>query len=258
MNDSLAVTCSGLKKTFRSGTTFVDLLRGRLRGRSIAAVNGLDLEVRRGEIVGVVGENGAGKSTLLRLIAALLVADSGELDVLGVSARSAGPSFRQRVSYVVSDERSFSWRLTGRQNLDFFAALYALDGAAAKRRIDEALERMALSADADRPVREYSTGMKSRLAFARGLLGSPELWLFDEPTRGMDPASGARIRQLVRDELVGKKKRHTAILASHDLTEIEELCDRVVLLQKGQIRGSGSPMEARALLGVAEAKRVGS
>lgn len=242
------IRSTGLRKHFFSGTGFTDLLRGRLRGRRIQALDRVDLEVVRGEIVGLMGPNGAGKSTLLRLVAGLLVPDEGRLEVLGLEARRAGPDYRRRVCFVNCDERSFSWRLSGRQNLVFFAALHGLRGARAVKRVERSLELVELARDADRSVREYSTGMRQRLSLARGLLGEPEIFLFDEPTRGVDPKSAASLRALIRHELVGAT--HTALVATHSFSEIRGLCHRVLVLERGAVVARGAPEEAAAIIGV--------
>ena len=242
------IVSRGLRKHFRSGTSFVDLLRGRLFGKRVDALCGVDLEVRQGEIVGLMGENGAGKSTLLRLVAGLLVPDTGELNVLGLDAKRTGFDFRCRVCFVNCDERSFSWRLTGRQNLVFFAALYRLRSAAIQGRVERALSMTDLEHEADRPVREYSTGMRQRLALARGLLGDPEIFLFDEPTRGVDPAAAARLRCFIRQDVVGTT--HTALVATHSFSDVGDLCHRVVVLRQGLVFSQGPAARAAEMMGV--------
>jgi len=242
-----AVHAEDLHKHFYAAASFAELLRGRLRGRRIDALQRVSFGVDRGEIVGLLGPNGAGKSTLLQLIGGLLLPDGGRLTVLREPINVASHAFRGRVSYVACSERSFSWRLTGRQNLDFFAALYGLRGADARTRVGSALEQVELGGEADRAVREYSSGMRQRLALARGLLGDPQLFLFDEPTRGIDPRGAEELRRFIRRRLLHGK---TAIVATHDLAEVGQLCDRVVLIDRGVIRGSGSPAEAARLLGL--------
>ncbi len=239
-----------MSKTFRSGMSFTDLLRGRLRGSPVHALRDVNLRVTRGEVVALMGPNGAGKSTLLRLIAGLLIPDQGSLQVLGHDAARSRAAFRRRVCYVVCDERSFSWRLTAVQNLLFFAALHGLPRAAARARVDHTLGLVELQADAHRPVREYSTGMRHRLALARGLLGGPELLLFDELTRGVDPRGAIRLRQLILQELEGT--RRTAIIATHDPQEVRQICSRVVTVDGGKIVGEGAPDQVEHLLGLDE------
>lgn len=239
----------GLSKHFHSGTSFSDLLRGRLFGPRVEALQGVDLSVHRGEILGVMGPNGAGKSTLLRLIAGLLLPDAGRLEVLGHDvARVGGARFRQQVCYVNCEERSFSWRITGLQNLQFFAALYGLRGQRARERIEQAVGSVDLQADIRRPVREYSTGLRQRLALARGLLGEPEVFLFDEPTRGLDPPTAARLRRFIRHEVVGSSR--TALVATHSFSDVSDLCDRVVLLAEGRLVGEGPPADAARMMAI--------
>jgi ABC-2 type transport system ATP-binding protein len=245
------IECVGLRKHFHSAASLGQLLRGRLRGARVEALAGVDLAVQRGEIVALMGANGVGKSTLLRCVAGLLSPDAGQLRVLGVEAGRADAAFRRRVCYVVSDERSFSWRLSGEHNLEFFAALHGLDRRKARARIARAIEIAGLGAAAGRPVREYSTGMRQRLAIARGLLGDPELVLIDELTRGVDPRAAAQVRRLMREEL-GRAGR-TALIATHDLAEAAELATRVVVLEAGTVVADGAPAEARRLIGLADA-----
>jgi ABC-2 type transport system ATP-binding protein len=244
----IAIQSRGLTKHFRSGTTFTDLLRGRLWGPRVDALRGVDLQVRGGEIVALVGPNGAGKSTLLRLVAGLLLPDSGSLLVEDVL--STAPAFRRRVCYVVSDERSFSWRLNGLQNLEFFAALHGLRGSRSRQRIAEVLAFVELETEAGRPVREYSSGMRQRLALARGLLGDPKIFLFDEPTQGVDPRGAVRLRSLMRSKLVDAGR--TALVATHDLADVRQLCTRLVCLEQGRITKEGTPAEVEKLMGLSD------
>jgi ABC-2 type transport system ATP-binding protein len=246
--EAAVIRCSELSKHFHSATSFADLLRGRLFGARVDALQRVSLAVRRGEILGLMGPNGAGKSTLLRLVAGLLLPDGGELEVLGQNVARAGAPFRRQVCFVNCDERSFSWRLTGAQNLLFFAALYGLQGGAAAERSDRALAMTGLEREAGRPVREYSTGMRQRLALARGLLGQPEIFLFDEPTRGVDPVTAARLRRFIRQEVVGSA--HTALVATHSFSDVEDLCDRVLVLEQGRVVDEGPAARAAAMVGV--------
>jgi ABC-2 type transport system ATP-binding protein len=248
VDQSVIVKATALRKHFRSGTNFVDLFRGRLRGRWINVLRGLDFEIRRGEILGIMGPNGAGKSTLLRLLCGLLVPDSGSLLVFGKEIQQAGTDLRRRVCFINCDERSFSWRLSGLQNLEFFAALCDLRGERVKQRIARALEVTCLGDQAQRPVREYSSGMRQRLALARGLLGDPELFLFDEPTRAVDPVAAMRLRRLIKQNV--EQERHTAIVATHNFEDVYDLCNRVLVLDQGIIACEGTPEEATRMIGL--------
>ena len=242
-----ALRCRGLCKNFYSATSAADLLRLRVRGRRIDVLKGVDLQLQTGEILGVLGANGAGKSTLLKVVAGLLLPDAGVVEVLGTDLRRADAGLRQRVCYVLSEERSFSWRLSGRHNLEFFAALQGLRGKLAVERIEGALDAVGLGADADRGVREYSSGMRQRLALARGLLGSPQLFLFDEPTRGVDPLRARELREVI---LAQVHQGVSALIASHDPAEVQQLCDRVVLIEGGRCARFGDAAEAPSLWGL--------
>jgi ABC-2 type transport system ATP-binding protein len=235
VQDDAAIVCRGLSKHFYSTTTLKDMLRLRLRGRRIDALQSLDLTVAKGQVVGVLGVNGAGKTTLLRVLAGMLTPDAGEVSVLGRSSAKMDARFRSAVCYVVAEQRSFSWRLSGRQNLSFFASLHGLDKTTAKARVQRGLERTGLLSAAERPVREYSTGMRQRLALARGLLGDAQVYLLDEPTRGVDPRHAAAIRGVLREILAER----CALLVTHDLQEARELCTRAILIERGSVQLEG-------------------
>ena len=221
------VEVRGLVKRFRPPLRLGALLRGRPRAADVVALSGLDLKVRQGELVGLAGPHGAGKSTLLRLIAGLLLPDSGEVRTSGA------------VGYAVAEERSHFWRLSGRENLRFFASLHGLIGSQRDARVAEALGVLELEDAADRIVREYSTGMRQRLAIARGLLGAPQVLLLDEPTRSLDPRSAGRLRRFVKDELCGRRGS-TVLYATHQIDELRDFCPRVVLLDRGRVAGDGA------------------
>ena len=231
------VEARGVSKHYFSGANFADLLRGRVRGGRVDALRQLDLRVNRGEVLAVLGENGGGKSTLLRLISGLVIPDSGTLKVLGQDMERHGADLRRRACYVGGDGRSFSWRLTARQNLEFFAALHGLGRTHARKRAGETLERVGLAREADRPVREYSTGMRQRLALARGLLGNAELVLLDEPTRGVDPGAAVALRRFIKETVLAGDG--TALLATHDPAEARVLCRRAIRLERGRLAAEG-------------------
>jgi ABC-2 type transport system ATP-binding protein len=151
---------------------------------------------------------------------------------------------RAAIGLVSGEERSFYWRLTGRQNLEFFAALYHVPAPVAGRRIDELLRRVGLIEDADRPFRAYSTGMRQKLAIARGLLSEPQVLFMDEPTRSLDPISAQTVRRFVAEYIIGELGR-TVILATHSMAEAEELCDRLALVRTGRVVAQGSVDQLR-------------
>jgi len=203
----LAIVVELLGKTFQSPAGLRDLLRGRLFGPPVQALADVSFTVGAGEIVCVMGPNGAGKSTLVRILGGLLLPSSGRASVAGIDARAGTSAFRQKVAFVVGDERSFHYRVSGRGNLHYFAALHGLPAGVARRRTGELLERVGLAAAADRSYREYSRGMRQRLAIARGLLGDPRVLLLDEPTLGLDPKGARDLRAFLRDEIVRRAGR---------------------------------------------------
>lgn len=159
----------------------------------------INLEVSRGEIVAVIGPNGAGKSTLLRLLALLLWPTRGHIRYWGDDSRQAPQALRQQIVWLGSSERSFAWRLTGRQNLHFFAALRGIDARTCERELLELAPALGLEEMLDQRVDRYSHGQKQRLAWARLLLAHPQLFLLDEPFLGLDEAGQAQIWQLLAD-----------------------------------------------------------
>jgi ABC-2 type transport system ATP-binding protein len=211
------------------------LRRVSKRFRTVAALESIDLEVGPGEIVALVGPNGAGKSTLLRILATAILPDSGEVVVAGHDVTRDPVMVRRSIGFLLPDERSWYWRLTGRHNLEFFAALYGFGREAATRRADELLGEFGLRDAADRSFGGYSSGMRLRLSLARALLANPPVLLLDEPTRSIDPIGAEQFRELFRD---AAGRRNVAVLfASHDLHEAAEIATRTAILVEGRLSG---------------------
>jgi len=210
---------------------------------SVRALRGVDLHVKTGEIFGLLGPNGAGKTTLVKILSCLILPDRGRALIGGEDVRHED-KVKPRLGLVHSDERSFYWRLSGRENLRFFARLYDVPGKRIDSRIDELLHKVDLAAAAPRRFSDYSSGMKQRLAIARALLHDPPILLMDEPTRSLDPAASLSLRALIRDELKGRDGK-TILLATHNLREAEALCDRIAILVEGTVRQVGTIAEVR-------------
>jgi ABC-2 type transport system ATP-binding protein len=244
-----AIVVEDLGKTFRPPAGLRDMLRGRLYGAPIEALRGISFKVARGEVVCVMGPNGAGKSTLARIIGGLLSPSAGRAVVEGADAAAAIPELRRKVSFIVGDERSFHFRVSGRGNLHYFASLHGLPAGTARRRTAELLDRVGLGGAADRRYGEYSRGMRQRLAIARGLLGDPTVLLLDEPTLGLDPRGARDLRAFLREEVVRRAGR-TAIVCSNDPTEVRALGDRVLFLETGRLRGEAGTDRIEAELGL--------
>jgi ABC-2 type transport system ATP-binding protein len=243
-----AIEAHELTKRFRRLQTYRDLALYPWRGADHLAVDRVSLAVAPGEVFGVLGQNGAGKTTLIRLLTTLLIPSSGEAVVAGRSVTRDPRGVRGLIGLVSGEERSFYWRLTGRQNLEFFAALSQVPADVARRRIDELVRRLGLSDHADRPFAVYSTGLRQKLAIARGLLSEPQVLFMDEPTRSLDPISARSIRQFVAEHVIGELGR-TVVLATHSMTEAEELCDRLIFIQGGRVVSEGSVPELRRKIG---------
>ncbi len=209
----------------------------------VCALRELDLTIHRGEILGLLGTNGAGKTTLLKILATLILPTAGRVIVEGYDVAREADSVKAMIGLVTGDERSFYWRLTGRQNLEFFAAFQGLSPHAARVRIEQLREQHGLEA-LDRRFGVYSTGMRHRLAIARALLHHPRILLVDEPTRSLDPLAAGALRRLIRETLV-RELGCTVVLATHNLEEAEELADRIAVLHQGRLLGCGTVRELR-------------
>jgi ABC-2 type transport system ATP-binding protein len=242
-----AILTRELSKRFLSRRGILSMLRHPWRPHErVTALDGVSLEVRRGEIFGLLGPNGAGKTTLLKVLACLVVPDAGQARVNGSDIAGDEIGVKRSIGYVTSDERSFYWRLTGAQNLTFFARLFHVTAGEIPSRVSRLLERVGLADKADEPFSAYSSGMKQRLSIARALLHDPPVLFLDEPTRSLDPQTARHIRQFVRDEMAGADGK-TVLLATHNLHEAADLCHRMAILARARVHRVGRLDEFRAL-----------
>jgi ABC-2 type transport system ATP-binding protein len=210
----------------------------------VEALRGVDLHVKQGEIFGLLGPNGAGKTTLVKILSCLVLPDRGRATIGGEDVRDEN-KVKAKFGLVHSDERSFYWRLSGLENLRFFARLYDVPAARIESRIGELLRKVDLVDAAPRRFSDYSSGMKQRLSIARALLHDPPILLMDEPTRSLDPAASLALRAMIRDELK-REGGKTILLATHNLREAETLCDRIAILVAGTVRQVGTVAEVRS------------
>ncbi len=221
---------------YRLGRRYRDcLLHPFARHRTFAALSDVNLTIHRGDRIALLGPNGAGKTTLLKLIGGLLLPSAGELLVNGRDTVWHNAEARRSVGFVMNEERSFYWRLTGRQNLEFYGALDNLFGRPLKERIDELLALVGLAGDADKLVAHYSSGMKQRLAMARGLLADPDVLILDEPTRTLDPIACEELVEFIVARL-HRDAGKTLLIATHRLEEAAKLCGRILVIDKGLVR----------------------
>jgi ABC-2 type transport system ATP-binding protein len=210
------------------------LLHPFRRRQVVTALKSVHLEVEKGERIALLGPNGAGKTTLLKLIGGLLLPTQGEIVVNGFSTLRHNSAARKSVGFVLNEERSFFWRLNARQNLEFFAALDNLSGKTMEERVRGLIHFVGLDSHADKTVDTYSSGMKQRLALARGLIAEPEVLILDEPTRALDPVACEDLNDLIIERL-HKGSRKTLLIATHRLEEAMRLCDKVLIINQGRI-----------------------
>lgn len=237
----VAIETNHLTKTFDKPAGW----RRLIPDKGTTAVNEVNLTVYTGELFGLLGPNGAGKTTLVKMLCTLIAPTGGTATVAGFPLSESG-NIRASVGLVVSDERSFYWRLSGRKNMEFFAAMYGLHGGEADRRIQDVLARVDMIADAEKPFSNYSTGMKQRLAIARSMLHRPGLLFLDEPSRSLDPIATARLHELL--ERLNVAEHTTVFLITHDLAEAEKICQRVAVMHQGRIQIIGEPSNLRRQL----------
>ena len=228
------VPLAGLRQFFRMKTR-----------APVEALKGVSFDVREGEIFGLIGRNGAGKTTLAKIVATLVQPTAGAVTVRGFDSVRDDARVRAQVGLASAEERSFYWRLNVEQNLVFFARLYGLGAGEARRRIGELLELFELTELRRRRFGELSTGNKQRMSVARALLNSPPVLLLDEPTRSLDPLAAARMREII-GSLARGPRPVTVLLTSHNLAEVEQLCERVAVISRGRIRAIDTPQHLRS------------
>lgn len=212
----------------------------KLRDGIIKAVNNLNINVKKGEIFGIIGPTGAGKTTTVKIFSTLILPDGGEAFVDGFNVVSEGEEVRKRIGVVAGEfTRTLYWRLTGRDNLEFFAKIKGIKNV--KERVDYLLKLFGLKKYENVPLMKYSTGMKHKLALAVALLTDPPILFLDEPLTGIDPVTAYEIKRLIKEEFSDK----TILWTSHNLYEIEEMCNHILLLKDGEALLTGNVEELK-------------
>ncbi|ABM81263.1 ABC transporter ATP-binding protein [Hyperthermus butylicus] len=245
MPSGYAIIANGLVKRYTTWERRGFLKRVK---RVVEALRGVSFTVRWGEVFGLLGPNGAGKTTTVKIISTLLLPDKGTASVAGYDVVSEPVRVRERIGVVLSVERGFFWKLTGRENLRYFGMLRGLRG----RQLDEAVERAVRLVGLDelgavnKLYEEYSLGMKARLALARALLHDPPVLILDEPTLGLDPPSARRIRELLIR--LARENGKAVLITTHNMFEAEIVCDRVAIISEGRIAAIGSPDELKGMV----------
>ena len=217
---------------------FRSLFSKRPPKKFLTAVDGVSLQIKPGEVFGLLGPNGAGKTTTIRMLCTLLEPTSGTATLNGYDILKQPNKVRQSLGTVLAGDRSIYWKMTGRENLEYFAALFHIPPKVARQRIDELLDRMELTARADDLVEKYSTGMKQRIAISKALIARPPILLLDEPTLGLDPQAARMVRELVENL---KAEGHTILLTTHYMEEADLLSDRIGIIDNGKIIALDTP-----------------
>jgi ABC-2 type transport system ATP-binding protein len=204
----------------------------------VVAVDDISFDVRPGELFGMLGPNGAGKTTTVKMLTTLLLPTRGTARVLGSDVAKQGDKIRGRIGFIFGGERGLYWRLSGIDNLRYFASLYHVDPQVSKTRIAYLLELVGLGDRGKEKVEGYSRGMMQRLHIARTLLHDPEVLFLDEPTIGLDPVGAREVRQVIRDLQQEKK---TILLTTHYMFEADALCERIAVINKGNLVALDTP-----------------
>ena len=252
MSPDTAIDVRALRKTYVTATGVI-----RRTKTERAALRGVDLSIRRGELFGLLGPNGAGKTTMVKILTTLLLPTSGTAKVLGLDVVEDEWALRRRIGFVFGGERGLYWRLSGLDNLRYFADLYRVPPEVASKRIPMLLERLGLAGRERERVELYSRGMKQRLHLARGLLNDPEVLFLDEPTIGLDPVGARDLRVIVREL---SDAGTTIFLTTHYMFEADAICDRIGVIKAGEIVAEGTPNSIKTVVkdqGIVEFEVVG-
>ena len=211
-----------------------------LRSSARVALNGLDLEVRAGEVFGFLGPNGAGKTTTMNVLLGFIPPTSGTARLFGIDVRQ--PIARQRIGYL--PELTYYYKfLTAEELLRFYARIFGLSRAETDRRIAGLLQLVELEAVARHPIKSYSKGMQQRIGIAQSLINNPDLLILDEPTSGLDPLGRMKVRGIIQRL---KREGKTVFFSSHELGEVETVCDRVAIVHQGELKAVGTVADISA------------
>src|ERR671931_702753 len=232
-----AIEAADLRRTYKTHTgTF------RRRAKEIEAVRGISFSVEPGELFGLLGPNGAGKTTTIKMLITLLIPTAGTARGFGLDVVQQAREVRKRIGSVFGGERGVYERLSGYDNLRYFAELYGVSARDQKRRIEELLELVGLKGREHERAEGYSRGMKQRLHVARGLLHDPEVIFLDEPTIGLDPVGAREVRATIAALVAAGK---TILMTTHYMFEADSLCDRIAVISRGEIVAEGTPLDLK-------------
>jgi ABC-2 type transport system ATP-binding protein len=235
-----AIEVSKLKRTFKASLGVL-----KRKTKIINAVDGISFEVQKGELFGLLGPNGAGKTTTVKMLTTLLIPSGGSALIAEMDIVRDAEKIRSHIGFIFGGERGLYWRLSGIDNLRYFASLYYVDPDIAKKRIPYLMELVGLEDRGKEKVEGYSRGMKQRLHIARALIHDPEILFLDEPTIGLDPVGARELRQMVLD-LQSEKK--TILLTTHYMFEADALCQRIAVINHGKIIALDTPTNLKQIV----------
>lgn len=228
-----AIQVKNLKRKFKSSSGII-----KRHVKEVIAVDGISFDVQKGELFGLLGPNGAGKTTTVKMLTTLLIPTEGSASIMGMDVVEDAEEVRPRIGFIFGGERGLYWRLSGFDNLRYFASLYYVDAPTAAKRIPQLIEMVGLKGREKEKVEGYSRGMRQRLHIARALLHDPEVLFLDEPTIGLDPVGARELRITVRNlQSAGK----TILLTTHYMFEADALCKRIAVINKGKIVALDTP-----------------
>jgi ABC-type multidrug transport system ATPase subunit len=216
------------------------------RGRAVRALDKVSFSIPKGSVLAILGPNGAGKTTLLKILSTLIVPDAGTAAINGFRLGKEDGMIRSSIGLVTSSERGFYPRLTGKQNLEFFAALYGFSGKRAVTRTGELYKLFKIDYQNKR-FDSYSTGMQQNFALMRALIHEPELLLLDEPTKSLDYTAALTLRTFIKERLV-KEQKKTVIFTTHHMDEATDFADLFLILHKGKVYAFGTLAELRSMV----------
>ncbi|WP_454052776.1 ABC transporter ATP-binding protein [Clostridium sp. Marseille-Q7071] len=213
--------------------------------KEFKAVDGVSFEINKGEVFGLLGPNGAGKTTVIKMITGLLRPTSGQIKIKGLDVDKNSIEALRNLGTVLAGDRSIYWKLTARENLEYFGALYGLNKKEGAKRADEILKKLGLVDKADELVEKYSTGMKQKVALGKALMPNAPIVLLDEPTLGLDPQSALNLREIILDI---KNEGRTVLLTTHYMEEADFLSDRIAIMDGGKIIALDTPENLKSRL----------
>jgi len=228
-----AIEIRNLRRVFK---TTIGIIRRKTK--EVIAVDDISFSVPQGSLFGLLGPNGAGKTTTVKMLTTLLIPTAGSARVLGYDVVRRADAIRGRIGFIFGGERGLYWRLSGINNLRYFASLYHVDPEVSDKRIPYLLDLVGLEDRGQERVEGYSRGMKQRLHIARTLLHDPEVLFLDEPTMGLDPVGARELRQVIRNLQAEKK---TILLTTHYMFEADALCERIAVIDRGRIVAMDTP-----------------